>query len=116
MEESINPIFPDDFNKKFVEEITELKKIAYCNHFHIVVRFDRQLKRDPIEVLVHHELNLIDVINYIRNKCQVSSSESIILFCKNYLAPPTASLQELYNKHGKEKKLKFDCMKENTFG
>lgn len=113
--ETVNPLFPSDMNQKFIE-ITELRKLIYANHFHIVVSFEHRWKKDPVQVLACRELKLVELVNYLRQKCEISRNESIILFCKDHLSPITEDLEEIYRKHGKDGKLKFRCMRENVFG
>jgi hypothetical protein len=116
MTDEINPIFDNDaLEKKFVV-MTEVKKFAYPNHYHLIISFDHKWKKDPIQVLAHHELPLHEVVNYIRMVAKIGSGDSIILFCKDHMPPVTHILDEIYYRYGKEKKLKFKCFRENTFG
>jgi hypothetical protein len=99
-------------------EITESLLKNHPEHVPVSVRNNNDEKQKPLNFLAPREGTVSNILRNVRAKLNLTSTESIFLYCGNFMLPVQQSIEELYSLHHNKEDLRLYLFyaRENTFG
>lgn len=99
-------------------EVSEKLIQSHPQHVPVSVRNNSDHKEAPMNFLAPREGTVSNILRNIRAKLNINATESIFLYCGNFMLPVQQSVEELYLRHRDSDDLRLYLFyaRENTFG
>lgn len=99
-------------------QTTENLLAKYPEHVPVTVRNTNDTKQAPMNFMAPREGTVSNVLRNVRSKLNLTATESIFLYCGNFMLPVQQSIEELYLLHHNKEDLRLYLFyaRENTFG